>query len=179
MSVSCSFVTDNIIPIVGPEASGATLVAKRHALYATAPQGSGHEQACYRPLADLIEMPDRERFIDTSTSNATENYYATLLHELTHWTGHPSRLNRELANRFGDEAYAMEELIAELGAAFLCADLGVTNTPRLDHAAYVNTWLKKWRARHFSSWTKPLRGRVAVPGAGLDLLGLRLIVLRR
>jgi antirestriction protein ArdC len=91
---------------------------------------------------DLIEMPDRERFIATSTSNATEAYYATQFHELTHWTGHPSRLNRDLSDRFGDHAYAMEELVAELGAAFLCADLGVTNVPRPDHAAYVASWLE-------------------------------------
>jgi hypothetical protein len=102
----------------------------------------GSERACYRPVVDLIEMPDRERFVTTSTSPATENYYATLLQELTHWTGHASRLNRDLKNRFGDEAYAMEELVAELGAAFLCADLGISNAPRPDHAAYVNHWLK-------------------------------------
>jgi antirestriction protein ArdC len=105
----------------------------------------GHDEACYDKIVDLIEMPDRERFIATSTSNATEAYYATQFHELTHWTGHPSRLNRDLSDRFGDNAYAMEELVAELGAAFLCADLGVTNVPRPDHAAYVASWLKVLR----------------------------------
>src|SRR5262249_55182266 len=59
-----------------------------------------------------------------------------------HWTSHESRLKRELTSRFGENAYAMEELIAELGAAFLCADLGVTNSPRPDHAAYVGNWMK-------------------------------------
>jgi antirestriction protein ArdC len=102
----------------------------------------GHDHACYRLIQDLIEMPHRERFVATSTSPATESFYATLFHELAHWTGHPSRLNRELANRFGDDAYAMEELIAELAAAFLCADLTITNAPRPDHAAYVASWLK-------------------------------------
>lgn len=105
----------------------------------------GHEGACYRPIEDFIAMPERGRFITTATSTATENYYATLLHELTHWTGHPSRLNRDLANRFGDNAYAMEELVAELGSAFLCADLGITNVPRPDHAAYVANWLNVLR----------------------------------
>jgi len=65
-----------------------------------------------------------------------------VFHELTHWTGHKSRLDRDFAKRFGDEAYAMEELVAELGAAFLCAKLGVSNEPRPDHAAYVDGWLR-------------------------------------
>jgi len=99
-------------------------------------------RACYLPSLDRIEMPAREEFVPTTTSTATEAYYATLFHELTHWTGHDRRLDRKLANRFGDEAYAMEELVAELGAAFLCADQEISNAPRLDHAAYLGTWLK-------------------------------------
>ena len=87
-------------------------------------------------------MPDRERFTGSETSTPTEAYYATLLHELTHWTGHESRLDRDLSGRFGNEAYAVEELVAELGAAFLCADLSITNTPRPDHAAYIANWLE-------------------------------------
>jgi antirestriction protein ArdC len=102
----------------------------------------GGEMACYLPEPDYIEMPDRKCFTGTATSSSTEAYYATQLHELTHWTGHGSRLDRELSGRFGENAYAMEELIAELGAAFLCADLGVTNSPRPDHAAYVGNWVR-------------------------------------
>ena len=98
--------------------------------------------ACYLPEPDYIEMPDCERFTGTATSSATESFYATLLHELTHWTGHEKRLDRDLTARFGENAYAMEELVAELGAAFLCADLGVTNSPRPDHAAYVGNWIR-------------------------------------
>jgi antirestriction protein ArdC len=64
-----------------------------------------------------------------------------LLHELTHWTGHETRCNRQLGKRFGDGAYAMEELVAELGAAFLCADLQITDEPRADHAQYLSHWL--------------------------------------
>ena len=90
-------------------------------------------------------MPERALFVGSSTSSATESFYSTLLHELTHWTGHPARLNRELKNRFGDAAYSMEELVAELGAAFLCADLGVTPSPRPDHAAYIQGWLSVLR----------------------------------
>jgi antirestriction protein ArdC len=63
----------------------------------------------------------------------------------THWTGHESRLDRDLSGRFGNEAYAVEELVAELGAAFLCADLSITNTPRPDHAAYIANWLEVLR----------------------------------
>jgi antirestriction protein ArdC len=72
-----------------------------------------------------------------------ESYYATLAHEMTHWTRHPSRLDRDLGRkRFADAGYAMEELVAEIGAAFLCADLGITPETREDHAAYIASWLK-------------------------------------
>src|SRR5207237_1524407 len=68
---------------------------------------------------------------------------ATIAHETTHWTRHPSRLNRDVGRqRFGDAGYAMEELVAEIGAAFLCADLGITPETREDHAAYIASWLK-------------------------------------
>ena len=89
-------------------------------------------------------MPPRDAFIGTATSTATEAYYSTALHELAHWTGHDSRLARDFSRskRFGDQAYAGEELIAELGAAFLCTRLGITNTPRVDHAQYVAHWLE-------------------------------------
>ena len=96
----------------------------------------GGNQAYYRISADHVQMPFFETFRDA------ESYYATLAHELTHWTRHPSRLNREFGRkRFGDEGYAMEELVAELGAAFLCADLDLTPEPRPDHAAYIANWL--------------------------------------
>jgi antirestriction protein ArdC len=101
----------------------------------------GGDRAYYRPNTDHIQMPDRIRFIGTETISATEGYYATLLHELTHWSGHSRRLDRDLSGRFGNERYAMEELIAELGAAFLCSHLGVTKQPRPDHAAYIDNWL--------------------------------------
>jgi antirestriction protein ArdC len=81
-------------------------------------------------------MPMFESFRDA------ESYYATLAHEVTHWTRHPSRLNRDFGHkRFGDAGYAMEELVAEIGAAFLCADLGITPETREDHAAYIASWL--------------------------------------
>ena len=93
--------------------------------------------AYYSQKHDEVQMPAFGRFTDA------ESYYATLAHELTHWTGHPCRLAREFGRkRWGDEGYAMEELVAELGAAFLSADLDLTPEPRADHAAYVASWLK-------------------------------------
>ena len=86
-------------------------------------------------------MPDRTRFAGSATMSAGEAFYATLMHELTHWTGATSRCARDLKNRFGSDAYAMEELVAELGAAFLCADLGITPELRPDHASYLANWL--------------------------------------
>lgn len=102
----------------------------------------GGDRAFYRPAADIIAMPDRHRFIGTETSTATEGWYSTLLHELTHWTGASHRMDRTFGKRFGDDAYAMEEMVAELGAAFLCGDLGITAEPRPDHAAYIDNWLR-------------------------------------
>lgn len=102
----------------------------------------GGDRAFYRPSADIIAMPDRHRFIGTETSTATEGWYSTLLHELTHWTGASHRMDRTFGKRFGDDAYAMEEMVAELGAAFLCGDLGITAEPRPDHAAYIENWLR-------------------------------------
>ena len=103
-------------------------------------------RAFYSPSADSIQLPPREAFIGTPTSTPAEFYYSTLLHELTHWTSAESRCNRQLGKRFGDQAYAMEELIAELGAAFLCADLRITDEPRADHAQYLATWLSVMKA---------------------------------
>ena len=101
----------------------------------------GGTRAFYRPSTDSIQLPPREAFIGSPTSTPAESYYSTILHELTHWTSAESRCNRQLGKRFGDQAYAMEELVAELGAAFLCADLHITDEPRVDHAQYLASWL--------------------------------------
>lgn len=102
----------------------------------------GGNIACYRSVEDRIDMPDQKRFQGSPTSSPSEAYYSTLLHELTHWSGAAHRLKRTFGTRFGDHDYAMEELVAELGAAFLCADLGINNEPRPDHAAYLLSWLQ-------------------------------------
>ena len=101
--------------------------------------------ACYRIPDDHIEMPPLAAFRGSPTSSATHAYAATLLHELVHWTGAAHRLDRGFGEGFDREKLAAEELIAEIGAAYLCADLGVSNTPRPDHAAYVASWLKLLR----------------------------------
>lgn len=101
----------------------------------------GGDKACYVPSADIIRIPERRRFTGTATTTAGEGFYSTLCHELTHWSGAKTRLSRDLSTRFGTEAYAMEELVAELGAAFLCGDLGLALEPRLDHAQYIKNWL--------------------------------------
>lgn len=101
----------------------------------------GGDQAYYTPGQDEIHLPLRSQFLASPTRTNTEAYYAVMLHELVHWSGASHRLNRTFGSRFGDQAYAAEELVAELGAAFLCADLGISNDPRPDHAAYVADWL--------------------------------------
>lgn len=122
----------------------------------------GGDCAYYAPSGDFIQMPDRGRFFDTKDGNRSENFYAVLLHELTHWTGHTSRCDRNLRNRFGSEAYAMEELVAELGAAFLCARLGISSTPREDHAAYVGNWLSVLKSDKKAIFTAAAQAQVAV-----------------
>lgn len=100
----------------------------------------GGNQAYYALQPDYVQMPPFECFEDP------ESYYATLAHETTHWTRHPTRLDRDFGRtRWGDEGYAREELVAELGAAFLCADLGLALEPRPDHASYIASWLKALR----------------------------------
>lgn len=97
----------------------------------------GSSQAFYSPAQDRVQMPAFEAFTDA------ESYYATLGHECIHWTRQPARLDRDFGReRFGDAGYAQEELVAELGAAFLAADLGIELTLRPDHASYITPWLK-------------------------------------
>jgi antirestriction protein ArdC len=97
----------------------------------------GGDMAGYSLSSDQVRMPPFEAFRDA------ESYYAALAHQLTHWTRHPKRLDRDFGRkRFGDEGYAMEELVAELGAAFLSSDLDLTPELRPDHASYMDGWLR-------------------------------------
>jgi len=93
----------------------------------------GGERAYYNTVEDFIRIPEQSSFFEPI------NFYRTALHELTHWAGHKSRLARDFSGRFGNEAYAREELVAELGSAFLCASLGIVPTVR--HADYIGNWL--------------------------------------
>jgi len=93
------------------------------------------DMAAYSPMLDKVILPPFETF------KTREGYYSTLFHELGHWTGHETRLNRDQKNVFGSGKYAYEELVAELSAAFLCADHGLEYTA--SHAPYIKGWLKK------------------------------------
>ena len=121
----------------------------------------GSDMAYYSRKFDRIHMPDRREFIDRVTRTATEGYYSVLLHEHVHWTGHSKRLDRDLSGRFGDSAYAMEELVAELGAAFLCGELGISVHPRQDHATYVANWLVVLRQQKTAIFTAASTATVA------------------
>src|SRR6202044_12757 len=101
---------------------------------------TGGNQAFYSPSTDHIQMPPFGAFKEGVS------YYSVLAHEHTHWTASGARCNRELGKRFGDAAYAAEELIAELGAAFTCAHLGLSTEPREDHAQYLDSWLRVLKA---------------------------------
>ena len=97
----------------------------------------GGDKAYYSPSGDYVQLPAYEAF------RSPEGYYATLTHELTHWTRAPERLDRNFGQkRFGDKGYAMEELVAEIGSAFLAAELGITPEVREDHTAYIHAWLQ-------------------------------------
>src|SRR5690606_26292063 len=98
----------------------------------------GGNRAFYTTAGDYIQMPLKKAFRDA------ESYAATLLHEATHWSGGPKRLNRVFGKRFGDDADAAEELVAEMGAAFLCGRLGIRG--ELQHADYIASWLRVLKA---------------------------------
>lgn len=119
-------------------------------------------RAFYRQSTDDIHLPPSDEFVGSKTSTATESYYSTLFHELTHWTGHATRCARDLGRRFGKDAYALEELVAELGASFLCAELQIASEPRPDHAHYIKDWLDVLRADKKAIFTAASQASKAV-----------------
>jgi len=125
------------VELVEPEGRRAEI----DAFFATMAINLRHQgdQAYYEPLPDRITMPPAELF------NGYDHYYATLAHEISHLSGHPTRLNRDLKNRFGTAAYAAEELIAELSSAILGAELGLPVAHLDNHASYIDHWLKLLR----------------------------------
>ena len=117
----------------------------------------GGNQAYYAIGSDRIQMPPFESFRDA------QSYYATLAHETTHWTRAKHRLDRDFGRkRWGDEGYAQEELVAELGSAFLAADLGLELEPREDHSAYIESWLKVLKADKRAIFTAAAHAQRAV-----------------
>jgi antirestriction protein ArdC len=116
----------------------------------------GGDSTYYAPGPDYIQLPPPEAFKDA------ESFAAVKGHETIHWTSHPSRLARILGKRFGDDAYAAEELIAEVGAAFLCADLSITPEPRVDHASYLGHWLQILKADKRAIFTAAAQAQRAV-----------------
>jgi antirestriction protein ArdC len=98
----------------------------------------GHGEAYYVPSRDFISMPAFAAF------KGADHFYNVAFHELTHWTGHPFRLSRDLKHRFASRDYAVEELVAELGAAFLCAEFGFDGDVR--NAGYIASWIELLRA---------------------------------
>ncbi len=133
---------DGYTPAVDPDATMPERIAHAeeffHAIGADLRHGGN--QAFYSPASDHIQMPSFDAFAENVP------YYSTLAHEHTHWTARAGRCDRELGKRFGDNAYAAEELTAELGAAFTCAHLGLSTEPREDHAQYIQSWLKVLKA---------------------------------
>lgn len=125
--------------LASPRLEAPARIARAERFFATtgAALSHGGNRAFYSPSTDSIVLPPFEAFGDV------QSYYATLAHETTHWTSHPARLARDFGTkRFGSEAYAIEELVAEVAAAFLCADLDLALEPREDHAAYIASWLE-------------------------------------
>lgn len=122
-----------------PALPGPQPIARAEAFFAAtgAEVRLGGDRAYYALEPDRIQLPPIEAFRDA------ESFYACFGHELTHWTRHPARLDRNFGRKtWGDEGYAREELVAELGAVFLAADLGLYLEPREDHAAYIGAWIK-------------------------------------
>jgi antirestriction protein ArdC len=116
----------------------------------------GGNRAYYCPDSDSVHMPAFEAFKEPLF------YYSVLSHETTHWTGAAHRLNRDLSGRFHSDSYAIEELVAELGAAFLCSELGLPTDPRQDHAPYIASWLKVLKNDKRAIFTAAAKAQEAV-----------------
>ncbi len=123
------------------------------AIPATIEWGSGAPS--YNIAGDRVVMPDFDAF------DSAELAYATLAHELGHWTGHPSRLNRTYGKRFGDHAYAAEELVADLSAAFTGTLLGIGTAARHDHASYLAHWCQMLSAQPSILWSVASKAQAA------------------
>lgn len=101
--------------------------------------------AAYSPKEDKVMLPPRSDF------KSSNSFYATAFHELAHWTGHESRLDRDMSTRFGDESYAFEELIAQLATSFVCADFGIKSD--IQSAEYIKSWISKMKEDEYAVFT--------------------------
>jgi len=148
---------DGFLPPVAEPLSEAERIANAEEFFSKldAEVRHGGSRAFYSPTGDYIQLPPFESFKDGT------GYYSVRAHESIHWTGAPHRLNRDLKSRFDEAAYAAEELVAELGAAFLCADFGISNEPRPDHAAYLAHWLEILRADKRALFTAASKAQAA------------------
>lgn len=134
------------LPCIAKPDDQAVITAREIVTDAGAVLVHGGTRACYMPQRDVIQMPLLDAFKDTKTYSAAAGYAAVLLHEAIHWTGHPTRLDRISLNKEDNKAeYAFEELVAELGASFLCADHGIMYNGIEDHAGYIASWLRHLR----------------------------------
>ena len=142
--VAKSFIVFNAAQVDGfvvpdvPQLSEGERIAEVERFFAAigATIGHGGDRAYFSPVSDAINMPEFSQF------HSAEAYYSVLAHELIHWSGARQRLGREGIGVSDPRKYAFEELVAELGAAFLCARLGIATEPRTDHAPYVACWLE-------------------------------------
>ena len=127
----------------GKEALGDLVKLRRH----------GGSKAFYRPDTDEIQLPPRAAFPTAA------GYYNVALHELTHWSGHPNRCARDFSGRFRDAAYAAEELVAEMGAAYLCAHCRIDG--ELRHVSYLASWLAMLKADKRAIFTAAAKAQQA------------------
>jgi antirestriction protein ArdC len=147
------YVAQPVAPVIEPERN-AYAEAWFGTLNATVSHGGN--RAYDMPSHDRIQMPPYASFVTPG------HYYSTLAHEHIHWTGAKSRCDRDLTGRFGNEAYAAEELVAELGAAFVCALLQLASEPRPDHAEYVANWLRVLKGDKRAIFTAASKAQIAV-----------------
>jgi len=142
------------VPEVDPTQKYASAQALLDILGVTVNHKAGGNTAAYNKASDEIVMPAPGQF------DSVEEYWATLMHEVIHWTGHTTRLNRSLKGRFDEDAYAMEELVAEFGAAFLCTHLGIEGN--LQHPQYLAHWVKRLQSDKYAAFTASTMAQKAV-----------------
>jgi antirestriction protein ArdC len=143
--------TAGTVKIRNPDERDATIDEFLASTNADIREGNG--EAYFVPSKDFISMPSFAAF------KSAANYYATTFHELGHWTGHRTRLDRDLKHRFGERAYAAEELVAEICAAFLCAEWSLDGDLR--HAGYIESWIGLLKADKRAFFTAASKAQAA------------------